>query len=85
MSEHQYVFEVRELATLSSKCEHCGTVVVFSMETDDRFGTPKRCSTCQEPLGAAAQAFVDYRAFYRSAMQSKARMRLHAVASEKGE
>ena len=54
MSEQQDVFEVWELATLSFKCSHCGTVIMFDMATKDTHGLPKRCSTCNESLGAGA-------------------------------
>ena len=82
MSEHQHVFEIRELAMLSYKCGHCGTVIVFDMETDEQFGLPRRCATCQEPLGQAAAAFAAYREFYRLALDSKLAMRLHTAVTE---
>jgi DNA-directed RNA polymerase subunit RPC12/RpoP len=82
MSERQHIFEVQELARLSYKCVHCGTVIVFDMETDEKFGLPRRCSTCQEALGAAAEAFAAYRDFYRGVVRSKVPMRLHAVAAQ---
>jgi NAD-dependent SIR2 family protein deacetylase len=78
MSEQQDVFEVRELATLSCKCSTCGTVVVFDMATEETHGLPKRCSTCNEPLGAAAQAFRDYRTFYNKATELGVTMKLYA-------
>jgi predicted RNA-binding Zn-ribbon protein involved in translation (DUF1610 family) len=78
MSEQQDVFEVRELATLSFKCSHCGTVIMFDMATKDTHGLPKRCSTCNESLGAGAQAFYDYRTFYNKATESGVTMKLHA-------
>ena len=78
MSEQEDVFEVRELATVSCKCSNCGTVVVFDINIDEKFGLPKRCATCNEPLGASAQAFQDYRIFYRRAVAAGATIRLHA-------
>jgi DNA-directed RNA polymerase subunit RPC12/RpoP len=82
MSEHQHVFEVAEMSRLSYKCRHCGTVVVFGMETDEQFGLPRRCATCQEPLGHAATAFAAYREFYRLVVGSELAMRLHTVATQ---
>jgi len=83
--ERQQLFDIAELSTLSYRCIHCGTVIVFRMDTDEQFGIPKRCSTCMEPLGPAAQAFVDYRTFYRGVLSAKVPMRLHAFPSKESD
>ncbi len=48
---------------------------------DEKFGLPKRCASCNEPLGPAAQAFHDYRAFYRRAIESGDTVKLHTKAT----
>jgi predicted RNA-binding Zn-ribbon protein involved in translation (DUF1610 family) len=78
MSERQQVFEVSEMGTLSWKCPDCGTVLLFSMGTEERFGIPFKCPTCKRSMEAEAQAFSAYRTFYRAVAEHKLPIQLRS-------
>jgi len=84
MSERQHVFAVEELQTISCKCPRCGNLIVYSMGTDPKYGVPQGCHTCNETMALLAKAFVQYRDFYRTAIDSKMPIRIHTkpVVSE---
>jgi DNA-directed RNA polymerase subunit M/transcription elongation factor TFIIS len=78
MSERQEVFDVTEMATISWKCPDCGTVLLFGMLTEDRFGIPFKCPTCKRSMEAEAQAFSTYRTFYRAVVEHKMPIQLRS-------
>ena len=75
VGESYQVFDAKELELLSCKCPKCATMITFSVLTQEKFGIPARCPTCNEAMDALAGALRDYRAFHRVA--SMIGLRLH--------
>jgi DNA-directed RNA polymerase subunit M/transcription elongation factor TFIIS len=78
MSEVQQAFEVSEMGILSWKCPDCESMVLFSVDTEDRFGIPSKCPTCARSMEAEAQAFSAYRKFYRAVVERKMLVQLRS-------
>jgi hypothetical protein len=78
MSERQHIFTVEELQNISCKCPKCGTVILFSVVTEEKYGVPQGCCTCNETLHQLAKALKEYRDFYRTVTRSGLAIRVHS-------
>jgi hypothetical protein len=78
LSERFDAFAVEELQTITCRCPKCGNLITFSMLTDEKYGLPKGCPTCNELLEALTAALKEYRQFYRTATHSGLPIRIHA-------
>lgn len=77
MSERLYTFAVDELQTITCKCPKCGNVITYGVLTDQKYGIPAACPTCNQSLDYLTKALREYRDFYQTAKDSGLTIRIH--------